>query len=102
MGAGAGAFFIAVNTSAEGDGAVPVWARKSGIDGDFLNPVPEDAAQIGVKIIVSLSHFSLGLNRDCFCRINDYIYLFIYTFSHKNCKIISQWLFTGKSMILLS
>jgi hypothetical protein len=71
MGAGPGAFFIAVNTSAERNGAVPVWARKSGIDGDFLNPAPEDAAQISVEIIVSSSHFSLGLDRDCFSRIND-------------------------------
>jgi hypothetical protein len=57
MGTGAGAPVIAVNTATQGNGAVPVWARKSGIDSDFLNPAPEDAVQIGVKIIVSLLHF---------------------------------------------
>jgi hypothetical protein len=57
MGTGAGAPVIAINAAAQGYGAVPVWTRKSGIDSDFMNPAPEDAVQIAVKIIVSLSHF---------------------------------------------
>jgi hypothetical protein len=58
MGPGAGASHITVDTSASGDGSVPVWTGKTGINSDFLNPASEDIFQIGVKVIVSLTHFS--------------------------------------------
>jgi hypothetical protein len=57
MGPGAGASHITVNTSACRDGPVPVWTRKAGINGDFLNPASKDIFQISVKVIVSLTHF---------------------------------------------
>jgi hypothetical protein len=58
MGPGAGASRITVDTSACGDGSVPVWTGKTGINGNFLNSTSEDIFQIGVKVIVSLTHFS--------------------------------------------
>jgi hypothetical protein len=57
MGPGAGASHITIDTSASGDGSVSVWTGKAGINGDFLNSASKDIFQIGVKVIVSLTHF---------------------------------------------
>ena len=57
MGPGAGASHITVDTSASGDGSIPVWTGKTGINGDFLNSASEDIFQIGVKVMVTLTHF---------------------------------------------
>ena len=58
MDAGTGTSHITVDTSAGGDGSVPVWTGKTGINGDFLNSASKDIFQIGVKIIVSLTHYA--------------------------------------------
>jgi hypothetical protein len=71
MSPGAGASHITVDTSASGDCSVPVWTGKTGINGDFLNSASEDISQIGVKVIVSLTHFSLVSGK-------EHVFMFVF------------------------